>query len=103
MASLSGMEKSISNQLREHNRPVSGAPIKEAACCGLAKDGVPVGSHFVKIEGNRSRGNSNGTDMLTGGLAGTPQQYIADKYNQATQRKVTISGDARKTSSLPIN
>lgn len=76
--------------------PVSGAPVKDGTYLADAKDGVPVGTHAVKIEGYRSRSSSPDADMLTGASSGAPVQYIPSKYNRATELEVTIPGDIRK-------
>ena len=76
--------------------PVSGAPIKNGSYRAVAKGGVPVGVHLVKIEGYRSRRAADDTDMLSGAGGGAPVQYIPPKYNRTTQLEVTIPGDQRE-------
>ena len=77
--------------------PVSGAPIKDGAYVARAKDGVPVGSHLVKIEGYRSPDASRDGDMLTRAASGgAPVQYIPAKYNRSTELEVKIPGGTRK-------
>ena len=76
--------------------PVSGAPIKDGTYRAIAKDGVPVGIHLVKIEGYRSRSASDDTDMLSSASAGAPVQYVPPQYNRATRLEVTIPGDDRE-------
>jgi len=74
--------------------PVSGAPIKDGMYRAVAKDGVPVGTQLVKIEGYRSPGGETGGDLLSG--SGAREQYIPRKYNKASELEVTIPGDQRK-------
>tara|TARA_B100000029_G_C17289487_1_gene856464 strand:- start:359 stop:796 length:438 start_codon:yes stop_codon:yes gene_type:complete len=75
--------------------PVSGAPIVDGSYLAEAKDGVPVGTHLVKIEGFRVNGGGGG-DMLSNPGTGLPDQYIPAQYNSATTLEVVIPGDSRK-------
>ena len=90
------MDRSISTQRKGQGGPVSGAPIIDGRYSAVAKDGVPVGTHRVKVEGYRPRGANDAGDDMLAGMAGAPVQYIPPQFNTSTQLEVVIPGDKPK-------
>lgn len=70
--------------------PVSGAPIVDGRYKAVAKGGVPVGYHIVRIIGYKVTGSAD-DDMLTAGKSGGGRSnYVPSKYNQESVLRLEV-------------
>lgn len=76
--------------------PVSGGPIVDGRYRAVAKGGVPVGKHAVRIIGYETTGSPD-DDMISAAQSGGGRvNYIPRKYNEASELTIDVTGD-RKT------
>lgn len=85
--------------------PVTGAPIRQGTYEVIAKGGVPVGNHVVKIQAFREvAGDVSGIPAeLAEDYSGDVQQFLPPRFNSRSElRHVVVPGVSRQQLDFPL-